>query len=35
MRTLRLSINLILDGCYDHTVGVVDEDLNDLKAAIE
>lgn len=28
MRPLRFSINLTLDGCYDHTVGVADEDLH-------
>lgn len=28
MRPLRFSINVTLDGCYDHTVGVVDEDLH-------
>ncbi|HNU57037.1 MAG TPA: dihydrofolate reductase family protein [Flavobacteriales bacterium] len=28
MRPLRFSINVTLDGCYDHTVGVADEDLH-------
>lgn len=28
MRPLRFSSNVTLDGCYDHTVGVVDEDLH-------
>ncbi len=28
MRPLRFSINVTLDGCYDHTVGVVDKDLH-------
>jgi dihydrofolate reductase len=28
MRPLRFSINLTLDGCFDHTVGIVDEDLH-------
>lgn len=28
MRPLRFSINVTLDGCYDHTVGVVDGDLH-------
>jgi dihydrofolate reductase len=28
MRPLRFSINITLDGCYDHTVGVVDERLH-------
>ena len=28
MRPLRFSINVTLDGCYDHRVGVVDEDLH-------
>jgi hypothetical protein len=26
MRPLRFSINVTLDGCYDHTVGISDED---------
>ena len=26
MRPLRFSINVTLDGCYDHTVGIADED---------
>jgi predicted enzyme related to lactoylglutathione lyase len=26
MRPLRFSINVTLDGCYDHIVGVVDKD---------
>lgn len=28
MRPLRFSINVTLDGCYDHTVGIADEDLH-------
>ncbi|MEY3362426.1 MAG: hypothetical protein RL531_2145, partial [Actinomycetota bacterium] len=28
MRPLRYSINVTLDGCCDHTVGVVDEELH-------
>jgi dihydrofolate reductase len=28
MRPLRYSINITLDGCYDHRAGVVDEDLH-------
>lgn len=28
MRPLRFSINVTLDGCYDHTVGIPDEDLH-------
>lgn len=28
MRPLRFSLNLTLDGCYDHTVGIADEDLH-------
>jgi len=28
MRPLRYSINVTLDGCYDHRAGVVDEDLH-------
>jgi dihydrofolate reductase len=28
MRPLRYSINLTVDGCYDHTVGVPDEELH-------
>lgn len=28
MRPIRFSINVTLDGCYDHAVGVVDEDLH-------
>ncbi|MBK7384579.1 MAG: dihydrofolate reductase family protein [Flavobacteriales bacterium] len=28
MRPLRFSINVTLDGCYDHTVGLADEDLH-------
>ena len=27
MRLLRFSINVTLDGCYDHTVGIPDEGL--------
>lgn len=25
MRPLRFSLNVTLDGCYDHTVGITDE----------
>ena len=28
MRPLRYSINVTLDGCYDHRVGIADEDLH-------
>ena len=28
MRPLRYSINITLDGCYDHRVGIADEDLH-------
>ena len=28
MRLLRYSINVTLDGCYDHRVGIADEDLH-------
>jgi dihydrofolate reductase len=28
MRPLRYSINVTLDGCYDHRAGIVDEDLH-------
>jgi dihydrofolate reductase len=28
MRPLRFSLNVTLDGCYDHTVGIPDEDLH-------
>lgn len=28
MRPLRFSINVTLDGCYDHTVGIPDADLH-------
>jgi len=28
MRPLRFSINVTLDGCYDHRAGIVDEDLH-------
>ncbi len=28
MRSLRFSINVTLDGCYDHTVGIPDADLH-------
>ncbi len=28
MRPLRFSINVTLDGCYDHTVGIPDEGLH-------
>jgi len=33
MRPLRFSINGTLDGCYDHTVGIPDEDLHRNAAA--
>ena len=33
MRPLRFSINVTLDGCYDHTVGIADEDLHCNAAA--
>ena len=33
MRPLRFSINVTLDGCYDHRVGVADEDLHRNAAA--
>lgn len=33
MRPLRYSINLTIDGCYDHTVGVPDEELHRHSAA--
>ena len=33
MRPLRYSINVTLDGCYDHRAGVVDEDLHRHAAA--
>ena len=33
MRPLRFSINVTLDGCYDHTVGIPDEDLHRNAAA--
>lgn len=33
MRPLRFSINVTLDGCYDHTVGIPDEDLHHNAAA--
>ncbi|MBL7963654.1 MAG: dihydrofolate reductase family protein [Flavobacteriales bacterium] len=33
MRPLRFSINVSLDGCYDHTVGIPDEDLHRNAAA--
>ena len=26
MRPLRYSLNVTLDGCYDHTVGIADEE---------
>ncbi|MBS1940592.1 MAG: dihydrofolate reductase family protein [Bacteroidetes bacterium] len=28
MHPLRFSLNVTLDGCYDHTVGIADEDLH-------
>ena len=28
MRPLRYSLNVTLDGSYDHTVGIADEDLH-------
>jgi dihydrofolate reductase len=28
MRPLRFSVNVTLDGCYDHRVGIADEDLH-------
>jgi dihydrofolate reductase len=28
MRPLKFSLNVTLDGCYDHTVGIADEDLH-------
>ena len=28
MRRPRYSINVTLDGCYDHAVGIADEDLH-------
>lgn len=28
MRPLRFYLNITLDGCYDHTVGIVDEELH-------
>ena len=28
MRPLRYSINVTLDGCYDHTEGIADEELH-------
>ncbi len=28
MRPLRFSINVTLDGCYDHTEGIADEELH-------
>jgi len=28
MRPLRFHLNLTLDGCYDHTVGIPDEELH-------
>ena len=28
MRPLRFSLNLTLDGCYDHAVGIADEELH-------
>jgi dihydrofolate reductase len=34
MRPLRFSINVTLDGCYDHRVGVPDEDLHRNAAAL-
>ena len=34
MRPLRYSINLTLDGCCDHRVGIPDEELHRYSAAI-
>src|SRR5262245_47107208 len=34
MRPLRYSINITLDGCYDHRVGIADEDLHRHAAEI-
>ncbi len=28
MRPLRFSLNITLDGCYDHTAGIADEELH-------
>src|SRR5262245_31151859 len=28
MRPLRFSVNVTLDGCYDHRVGIADEELH-------
>lgn len=28
MRPLRYSINVTLDGCYDHRVGIADDELH-------
>jgi len=28
MKPLRFSLNITLDGCYDHTVGIADEELH-------
>jgi len=33
MRPLKFSINVTLDGCYDHTVGIADEGV--IKKAVE
>ena len=33
MRLVRFSINVTLDGCVDHRVGIADEDLHQLAAA--
>jgi hypothetical protein len=33
MRPLRYSLNVTLDGCYDHRVGISDEDLHRHAAA--
>ena len=33
MRPLRFSLNVTLDGCYDHRVGIPDEDLHHHAAA--
>jgi dihydrofolate reductase len=33
MRPLRFSLNITLDGCYDHRVGIADEDLHRHAAA--
>ena len=33
MRPLRFSINVTLDGCYDHTVGIALTSSHELAAA--